>query len=96
MEGVSFVVPVHNGAACLREALESILAQTDGRPMEVVVVDDCSTDGSSELLRRLAEIWPLQIVAGEGRGAMDPPGRVATRRSSPVTRSRRRTAKMTP
>ena len=69
MEGVSFVVPVHNGAACVREALESILAQADGRPMEVIVVDDASQDESSAVLQRLADIWPLRIVAGEGRGA---------------------------
>ena len=32
-DGVSFVVPVHNGAAFVRETLEAILAQDDGRPM---------------------------------------------------------------
>jgi hypothetical protein len=69
MEGVSFVVPVHNGAACVREAIESILAQADGRPMEIIVVDDASEDDSSAVLQRLADIWPLRIVAGEGRGA---------------------------
>jgi glycosyltransferase involved in cell wall biosynthesis len=69
MEGVSFVVPVHNGAACIREALEAILAQADGRPMEIIVVDDHSHDGSSAVLQRLAAIWPLRIVPGEGRGA---------------------------
>jgi len=69
MEGVSFVVPVHNGAACVRDALESILAQADGRPMEIIVVDDASQDDSSAVLQRLAEMWPLRIVAGEGRGA---------------------------
>jgi succinoglycan biosynthesis protein ExoA len=68
-EGVSFVVPVHNGAACVRDALASILAEVDGRPMEIIVVDDCSQDDSSALLHRLAEMWPLTIVPGEGRGA---------------------------
>ena len=69
MEGVSFVVPVHNGAACVRDALASILAQADGRPMEIIVVDDASQDDSSAVLQRLAEVWPLRIVRGEGRGA---------------------------
>ena len=62
-------VPVHNGAACVRDALESILAQADGRPMEIIVVDDASQDDSSAVLQRLAAIWPLRILAGEGRGA---------------------------
>ena len=69
MEGVSFVVPVHNGAGCIRDTLEAIVAQDDGRPMEIVVVDDRSDDGSSEVLKRLAERWPLRIVAADGRGA---------------------------
>ncbi len=69
MEGVSFVVPVHNGAVWIRETLEAILSQADGRPMEVIVVDDHSSDGSSDVLHALAKQWPLRIVAGEGRGA---------------------------
>jgi hypothetical protein len=69
MNGVSFVIPVHNGAACIRETLAAIFAQADGRPMDVVVVDDASRDGSSDLLRELAARWPLTIVRGEGRGA---------------------------
>jgi hypothetical protein len=68
-EGVSFVIPVCNGAACVREALQSVVAQADGRPMEIIVVDDCSSDDSSALLHRLVDIWPLRIVHGEGRGA---------------------------
>ena len=66
---VSFVVPVHNGAPWIRETLQSILAQADGRPMDVIVVDDRSQDGSSEVLRRLAAIWPIRVVEGPGRGA---------------------------
>ena len=69
MQGVSFVVPVYNGVSCVRDAVAAILAQADGRPMEIILVDDRSRDGSSAVLRRLAAIWPLRIVAGEGRGA---------------------------
>jgi glycosyltransferase involved in cell wall biosynthesis len=67
--GVSFVVPVHNGAACIRKTLESIYAQADGRPFEVIVVDDRSSDESSSLLQRLQTIWPFRIIEGPGRGA---------------------------
>jgi hypothetical protein len=69
MEGVSFVVPVHNGAACIRETLDAIRAQADGRPIEIIVVDDHSDDESSEILKELAERWPLRIVAAAARGA---------------------------
>jgi glycosyltransferase involved in cell wall biosynthesis len=45
---ISCVVPVHDGEAYLTEAIDSILAQTY-RPIEVVVVDDGSTDRSREI-----------------------------------------------
>ena len=67
--GVSFVVPVHNGASCVRETLDAIFAQDDGRPMEVIVVEDRSADDSLALLRQLAAVYPLRIVDGRGRGA---------------------------
>ena len=45
---VSAIVPLFNGEAYLRETLESILAQSYG-PVELLVVDDGSTDGGSEI-----------------------------------------------
>jgi glycosyltransferase involved in cell wall biosynthesis len=69
MTGVSFVVPVHNGAACLGETIASILAQSDGRPMEIVVVEDGSRDNSAALLESMTAVYPLTVIAGPGRGA---------------------------
>lgn len=46
---ISCIVPVHNGERYLRQALQSILWQTYG-PVEIIVVDDGSTDGSAEIL----------------------------------------------
>jgi glycosyltransferase involved in cell wall biosynthesis len=45
---VTCIVPVFNGARYLRETLDSILAQTH-RSIEVIVVDDGSTDESAAL-----------------------------------------------
>jgi glycosyltransferase involved in cell wall biosynthesis len=46
---ISCIVPVYNGERYLREALDSILAQTY-RPMEIIVADDGSTDGTAALV----------------------------------------------
>jgi len=67
--GVSFVVPVHNGEQWLDEVLPAILAQGDGRPLEIVVVDDGSTDGSAAILKRYEEAGQCTVVRGEQRGA---------------------------
>ena len=50
---VSCVVPVFDAEAHLGDALESILAQSH-RPVEVIAVDDGSTDGSLDVIARFA------------------------------------------
>jgi glycosyltransferase involved in cell wall biosynthesis len=61
---VSVVVPVYNRERYLAEALESVVAQ-DYRPLEIVVVDDGSTDGSSTVAARMPHV---RLVSGEHRG----------------------------
>lgn len=69
--GVSVVVPIRNGAASVRQALESVFADAEatGRPFEVIAIDDGSTDGSERLLAAMADTQPLRVLAGYGRGA---------------------------
>jgi glycosyltransferase involved in cell wall biosynthesis len=46
---VSCIVPVYNGESYLDQALNSMLGQTY-RPLEVIAVDDGSTDGTAKLV----------------------------------------------
>lgn len=56
---VSVVIPVHNTLPYLHKTLNSCLAQSiDSREIEVVAVDDGSTDGSGEVLDHFAAIYP--------------------------------------
>ena len=54
---VSVIVPVHNAEKYLEQCLESILGQTLG-DIEVICVNDRSTDGSAEILDGFAEKDP--------------------------------------
>jgi glycosyltransferase involved in cell wall biosynthesis len=62
MELVSVVVPCHNAAPFVAETLESVLAQTYPS-VEAVVVDDASTDGSWEVVKRFTDRWPQRVRA---------------------------------
>jgi glycosyltransferase involved in cell wall biosynthesis len=66
--GVSFVMPVYNGRRWLRDALDGIDAQRDGRPFEVIAVDDGSRDGSRRILEEAARSGRVSLIAGPGRG----------------------------
>ena len=54
---VSIIVPSYQQAAFLRDAIDSILSQ-EYRPLEVLVLDGGSTDGSREILESYGDrIW---------------------------------------
>jgi len=68
---LSVVVPAYNEAKTIASVLEKVLAQPS--VMEVIVVDDCSSDGTWELLQALAssnsKIRATRHSRNEGKGA---------------------------
>jgi len=76
---VSTIIPVHNRPALLREAVASVLAQTY-RPIEVIVIDDGSTDETGHeaeaLAERHSEVRAIHRQNG-GPGAARETGRLA-------------------
>lgn len=51
---VSVVIPTYNAAATVAETLLSVCAQTRA-PLEVIVVDDCSSDNTIEVVKSVAQ-----------------------------------------
>lgn len=57
---ISVVMPCHNASAYVGEAVASVLAQRY-RPIELIIVDDGSTDGSEHIVASLAATNPDTI-----------------------------------
>jgi glycosyltransferase involved in cell wall biosynthesis len=65
---VSVLMPLRDAAATVEAAARSVLAQRDVR-LELVVVDDGSSDGGVDRLRALGGAERVRIVQGAARGA---------------------------
>lgn len=65
---ISVVIPVHNGEKYLAQAIDSVLAQTH-RALELLIVDDGSTDGSRAVMERYARNDArIRVLSQERRG----------------------------
>lgn len=62
---VTIIVASYNYGAYLTEALSSALAQTH-RPLEIIVIDDGSTDDSVEIANRF--VPDVRVIVQENRG----------------------------
>lgn len=67
MTKVTVLMPVYNGEAFLREAIESILQQTF-RDFEFLIIDDGSGDGSAALIRSYADDRIRLVQHPQNRG----------------------------
>lgn len=67
---ISIVIPAYNAEAYVGEALESVFVQ-DYRPLEVIVVDDGSTDRTADLVRTYDDVHYLYQENAGIAGAMN-------------------------
>ncbi len=60
----SFIIPCWNGGKCIPEAMESMFAQTIGfeENIQIILVNDGSTDNTDVVCKRYRELWPNNIV----------------------------------
>lgn len=75
---VSIVLPVYNGQAYLRQAVESVLSQKHA-PLELIAIDDGSTDGSAAILAGYGD--RIVVIRQENSG-------VAAARNAGIERAR--------
>ncbi len=61
MKYVSFAIPCYNSAEYMEKAIESILVA--GEDVEILIVNDGSTDATAEIARQYAEKYPTIVKA---------------------------------
>lgn len=77
---ISVVCAVHNGERYVAEAIDGVLAQA-GVELELIVVDDGSTDGTADILAAAAQDPRVTVVSQANRG-------VAAARNAGMARAR--------
>jgi len=69
MPKISIIMPVYNGAKYLEKSLESVSRQTFN-DLEVICVDDGSTDNSLEVLDELKAKYDfIKVISQENQGS---------------------------
>jgi glycosyltransferase involved in cell wall biosynthesis len=65
MDLVSIIIPVYNSEKYLEECLDSVISQTY-QNIEIIVIDDGSTDSSPDILKTYSDI--VHIISQKNRG----------------------------
>jgi glycosyltransferase involved in cell wall biosynthesis len=64
---ISAIIPIYNGKRYLRAAVCSVLNQTL-KPIELILIDDGSTDDSLSVLKDIQAPFPVHIIQQKNRG----------------------------
>lgn len=79
----TIIIPCYNKEKYIARALDSIIELSRFNDFEVIVVDDCSTDGSVEIIQEYADRYDnIELIAFEqGSGSPSKPRNVGIERS---------------
>lgn len=67
MDKVTVIIPSYNHEAFILESVTSVLFQ-DYKNIELIVIDDGSTDSSPEILKKLAAVNDFQLILKQNEG----------------------------
>lgn len=70
---VSVVMPAYNAAKFIESSIQSVLSQSF-RDLELIVIDDCSTDDTTAVVQRIADLDPRVHLIGLSRNRGAPAG----------------------
>jgi glycosyltransferase involved in cell wall biosynthesis len=81
LSSVTVIIPVYNAQDTIKEALEALSCQTYSGRIEIVVVDDGSSDGTADVIRKFPNVrYVHQDNAGpasaRNRGAQEASGEI--------------------
>lgn len=60
---LSIVIPCYNGAKNIGQTIKNLLALNYKNLKKIIVVDDCSTDNSYEIMKKYAKKYPGRVLA---------------------------------
>lgn len=63
MATISVMILTYNHAPYLAQAIESVLAQETSHRIEILIMEDCSIDGTQDIVRHYAQKYPTKIRA---------------------------------
>lgn len=64
---ISVIIPLYNGAALINRCLDSVFSQKGKFKIEVVVIDDGSTDNSVDIIKNYTN--PIKLIQQTNKGA---------------------------
>ncbi|WP_424356077.1 glycosyltransferase family 2 protein [Methanobacterium sp. MBAC-LM] len=82
---ISIIIPVYNAENYINDALESVIMQTIGlENLEVIMVDDCSTDESGKIIDKYANKYKnfIAIHLSENSGFPGKPRNIGMQRAN--------------
>ena len=65
LTSASIIIPTFNGASRIGNCLDSLVKQTAGRNVEILVVDDGSTDNTADVVRGYSSV---RLITRQMRG----------------------------